>query len=274
MSSLGTFVWHELVARDEKAAAAFYQKITAWGTQPFGGDQPYTLWTVRGTPIGGLTSLPAEAEAMGMPPHWLGYVAVEDVDAACAKLLELGGKVHKPTLQLPEVGDLAIVADPQGAVFALFRASGPARAPMKRGEPGAMSWAELNTSDWESAWKFYESLFGWKKTGSMEMGEPVGTYLMFTDAKGTGDYSMGGMSNVATAMGAPPHWLFYVNVSDIDSALAQTTALGGRVLNGPMDVPGEGKIAQCIDPQGAAFALYADPSTSGSRAEAPASTKR
>lgn len=84
------------------------------------------------------------------------------------------------------------------------------------------------------------------------MGGELGTYFMF-DAGG----SMGGMSNAAKIMGgAPPHWLYYVNVDDIDAAIRRIENGGGRVPNGPMDVPGGDRVAQCMDPQGGAFAIH------------------
>lgn len=257
MSRTGTFIWHELLTTDDKAAKAFYQRIAVWGTQAF--DATYTMWTVRDRPMGGMTKLPPDADAKGMRPAWLGYVGVTDLEASCNKVRELGGQVHHREA-IPGVGEIAVVADPQGAAFGLYRAERESEA-FARSEPGAISWAELNSTDWEGAWKFYAALFGWQSTGTMDMGPPVGTYAMFTKGDPSLGHSMGGMSNVATAMGAPAHWLYYINVRDIDEALALTKELGGQVLNGPMDVPGEGKIAQCIDPQGVMFAVYADPGT-------------
>src|SRR5690606_676866 len=108
-----------------------------------------------------------------------------------------------------------------------------------RNRLGRFSWAELNTTDWEGARKFYSSLFGWKPTSSMDMGE-FGTYFMFgVDAKN----SMGGMSNSAKTMNLPAHWLFYFNVDDIQQAVSQVQDRGGKVVNGPMEIPGGDLIA-------------------------------
>jgi uncharacterized protein len=204
--------------------------------------------------IGGIMRLPEAAQKMGAPQHWIGYVQTDDVDATAKKAEELGGRVYHPGTDIPTVGRFAILADPQGATFAVFKplnemdgGGAPSEA------PGNITWAELNTTDYESAWKFYSTLFGWKPTSAMDMGPDMGKYFMFgVDS----DKSMGGMSNAANMMKAPAHWLHYVVVADIDKACAQIKEKGGRVLNGPMDIPGGDRIAQCMDPQGGMFAIY------------------
>jgi predicted enzyme related to lactoylglutathione lyase len=196
-------------------------------------------------------ALPAEDKTKGVPPNWMGYIETGDVDATVKLAEKLGGRVYQPPMDIPKVGRFAVLADPQGAVFATFKPleAGP-DAPRK---PGFVSWHELNTTDYEGAWKFYSELFGWKPTSSMDMGQDMGQYFMFgLDAQN----SMGGMSNVAKQMKMPPHWLYYVTVEDIDAAVERIKKAGGKILNGPMDVPGNDKIAQCMDPQGAAFAIY------------------
>jgi uncharacterized protein len=256
MSKTGKFVWFDLMTNDENAAKAFYTGVLPWGTQVWDGPMPYTLWTLQGTPMGGIMQLPAEA---GAPPHWLGYVGTDDVGASAARVKELGGKVLQPATEIPNTGTFAVVADPQGAVFALYKSKNPEGATNSPDAPGAFSWAELNTTDWEAAWKFYEQLFGWKHTKSMDMGPEMGTYFMF-QREGDGDRSLGGMSNAANMMQAPPHWLFYANVEkNIDAALDRVKQRGGKLVMGPMEIhEGGSKIAICTDPQRAFFAIYAE----------------
>jgi predicted enzyme related to lactoylglutathione lyase len=184
--------------------------------------------------IGGIMAQSEEERAAGVPPNWLGYVDVANVDESAKRVQQLGGKVLVPGTDIPDIGRFAVIADPQGAVLALYSSSNPSDAVPGRG-PGHFSWAELNTTDWKAAWKFYSELFGWKPT-----------------------QSMGGMSNAATMIKAPAHWLHYVTVPNADEAAKQVVAKGGKVLNGPMDVPGGGRIAQCMDPQGGMFAVYAE----------------
>ncbi len=252
--SMGRFVWHELLTTDTEGAKAFYSEVIGWTTTAFSGSD-YQIWMVGEMSAGGLMKLPAEAREAGAPTHWMGYVEVGDVDASARQAVELGGKILMPAADIPDVGRFAIIADPQGATLALFRSTKPGE-PAKWADPGHLGWAELNTTDWKSAWKFYSTMFGWKPTRSMEMGEEFGEYFMFgTDSKD----SMGGMSNAAKVMHAPAHWLHYIQVGDIDAAVKTIAKKGGKVLNGPMEVPGGDRVAQCQDPQGGFFGIAWSP---------------
>jgi hypothetical protein len=95
-------------------------------------------------------------------------------------------------------------------------------------------------------------LFGSLEQDKIDMGE-MGTYFIFKDGSGKVN---GGMSNAAKFMNFPPSWLHYITVVDIEATLARLKTKGGKVMNGPMPVPGGGIIAQCTDPQGASFGLY------------------
>ena len=254
----GRFVWYDVATTDVEASKAFYTEVIGWNTRQWGGPEEYTMMCVGERPIGGFMTLPEEDKQMGAPPHWIAYTAVPDVAATAAQAERLGGRILKGATEIPEVGSFAVLADPQGAVFAVFAVFAtrdemptPAGGPV----PGDFTWHELNTTDYEAAWSFYSALFGWQPTQAMDMGEEHGgTYFMY-NCPGD-EASMGGMSNIAKAMNVPPHWLYYVSVDDIDAALARITARGGQVLNGPMEVPGGDKVAQCMDPQGVAFAIH------------------
>ncbi len=257
-SMKGAFVWYDHVTKDVDAAKAYYTETIGWGTKPWDGPMPYAMFTVGGKPVAGLMAMPEDMPE-GVPPHWMGYVAVDDIDGSVAQAKELGGKVHREPTDIPSVGRFAIIADPQGAALALFTPSGDSEPdPIDRGAEGNFSWAELNTTDYEAAWEFYSKLFGWQLTNDMDMGPEMGTYRMWQREGGPEGQSMGGMSNAASKIGAPPHWLFYVNVSDIDAATERVTKNGGKVLHGPMKIPGDDMIAICDDPQGGGFAIYAE----------------
>lgn len=250
---MSRFIWYDLLSTDLAGAKAFYSDIIGWKTEKWSGGD-YELLKAGDQGVGGVMALPAEMKRAGVPQHWMGYIHVDDVDATAQKAQKLGGKVMAPPADIPTIGRYAVLADPQGAVFALFKPlprDGGKLAP--RELLGNFSWAELNTTDWKSAWKFYSDLFGWKPTTSMDMGPEFGEYFMFgTDPK----QSMGGMSNAATMMKAPAHWLHYINVKSVDESVKRITEKGGKVLNGPMDVPGGDRIAQCMDPQGGVFAIF------------------
>jgi len=196
-------------------------------------------------------ALPPDAAAMGMPPCWSGYIAVDDVDGDAKRVVALGGKIEKPPEDIPEVGRFAVVADPGGGVFLLFKPKTdetPAAIPFMT--PGHIGWHELYAGNLEREWDFYEKLFGWTKARAMDMGA-MGTYQTFA-INGT---ESGGM------MTKPPqlprsYWNYYWTVSGgIDAAVARVTARGGQVVQGPTEVPGGAWIIQARDPQGAVFSL-------------------
>jgi uncharacterized protein len=248
VTSRGRFVWYDLMTTDPEKAQAFYTRVVGWGTRVWDGPQPYTMWTAGGAPIGGLMQLPVEA---GAPPHWLGYVATPDVDATVAQTQSLGGSVMVKATDIPTVGRFAVLGDPQGAVFAAYRPEKD--SPAEDGPPsvGQFSWHELMTTDYERAIAFYSALFGWEKIQAHDMGE-MGVYLIF----GRNGQQLGGMFNKPAIMQAPPNWLQYIAVDSADRAAERVTANGGTVMNGPMDVPGGDRIAQCMDPQGGMFAVH------------------
>lgn len=245
-SSRGRFVWYDLMTSDPKGAEAFYPKAVHWGLQPW-DQMAYSMWTANGQPFGGVMQLPAEA---GAPPHWLAYISVPDVDGTSSLAQSLGGKVLKPGADIPNVGRFAILEDPHGARFAAFTSSQPSQ-PESEPAVGEFSWHELLTKDWKQAFSFYEALFGWERSAEHDIG-PMGMYFIF---KRNGR-DLGGMFNITREMPMPPSWLHYVRVDSADAAVERVKANGGQVLNGPMDVPGGDRVAQCLDPQGAAFAVH------------------
>jgi len=202
--------------------------------------------------MGGVMDLPEEARKMGAPPNWSPYVIVPDLEATCAKAAELGGSVFVPPHVIPNVGTIAVLADPQGAVFYLFKAAGDAPGHDNRKGPGEVSWHELATTDHEAALGFYGKLFGWTKGEAMSMG-PAGVYQLF----GRGEQILGGMFNKTEDFPGPCRWVMYFNVEDIDAAVELVRSIAGVVLMDVMEVPGGEFVAHCTDPQGAHFALHA-----------------
>jgi predicted enzyme related to lactoylglutathione lyase len=248
----GRIVWHELLTPDPDAAIAFYKGVAGWGVIPFEGNPSYRIWTTGQRQDAGLMQLPDDLKQMGIPPHWLYYVGVPDADATMARATALGGQVRMPAQEIPNVGRFAVLADPQGAVFCILQPSMEGGEDVEQpAKPGQFSWHELATTDWQAGLNFYHDLFGWEKMDAMDMG-PMGTYLLW----GRKGMQLGGMFNKPPEMPAPPHWLCYIMVPNADAAAAKAAKLGGKVLNGPMDVPGGGRIAQLMDAQGAAIAVH------------------
>ena len=248
----GRFCWYDLMTTDPDGAKSFYGRVAGWGTTVWdGGVGPYTMWTNGEQPLGGVMELPESARTAGSPPHWLAYVSTPDVDATAKRVAELGGKVLVPPAGIPTVGRYAVFADPQGACFAGFTPEADTPGHDAAPQVGEFSWHELATTDLDAAWAFYSDLFGWVKTEAMDMG-PAGLYQMY----GREGQMLGGIYNKPAEMPFPPHWLQYVRVPDVHQAVEVVKELGGQVLNGPMEVPGGSWIAQCMDPQGAAFAVH------------------
>ena len=248
------FCWYDLMTTGTAAARAFYGAVVGWGAEDSGTlGAEYTIFTVDGRGVAGLMPIPEDVRKAGVPPCWMGYVAVDDLDRAAAELVRQGGKVHRGPTLVPDVIRFAVVSDPQGAGFLIAQTlvTDPKALPPP-GTPGTAGWRELYAADWQAVFPFYQRMFGWTKTEAIDMG-PMGTYQLFA----TGDAAAaGGMMNKPTAIPAPC-WGYYFNVESIDAAAARVAAGGGAVLNGPMQVPGGQWIVQCRDPQSAYVSLVA-----------------
>jgi uncharacterized protein len=247
------FVWYELMTLDMAAAETFYGEVIGWDHRAAGvAGPPYTMFTVMDRPVCGTMELPETARAMGIGPRWLGYIAVDDVDTLAADIVIEGGVVHRAAADIPGIGRFAIVGDPQGATFALFHATGGEPPPeVAPGTPGHVGWHELYAEKPEEALGFYSKMFGWRQNREIDMGE-MGTYHIF----GIDGVDMGGMMRRPPTM-AHSIWTFYFNVEAIDAAAERVKSAGGQVVFGPQEVPGGVWIVQCLDPQGALFALTA-----------------
>jgi len=261
----GQFIWYELATPDVEAAKKFYPRFTGWGTQAF--DNDYTMWTTGGVPFAGLFHLNDEMRKNGIPPNWLPYVEVRDADETVRKATSLGGKVTYGPTDIPGTGRIAVVLDPQGAAFGVYKPERQSNAWDGTNIVGRFSWHELMTTDHKQAWEFYRALFGWEKNGSMDMGGG-----QMYDMYGHGDKMYGGMYTATAEMaGMHPFWLCYIHVKDVGQAVITATKSGARVHRPRMDIPG-GTIAILGDPQGAGFALHDLSATAGATAPASAAT--
>jgi predicted enzyme related to lactoylglutathione lyase len=247
----GKFVWYDVMTSDPKAAGSFYESVIGWKAQDSGmADRSYTIFSMGPTMVGGLMPIPKEPHAQGARPCWTGYIGVDDVDAYAARVTVAGGAVHRAPEDIPGIGRFAVVADPHGAVFILFRGTSDAEpVPAAPGTPGHIGWHELHAGDGNSAFAFYAGLFGWTKAEAVDMGA-MGIYQTFA----TGGAPVGGMMT-KTPQTPAPFWLYYFNVEAVDAAMTRVKDAGGEIIHGPMQVPGGSWIANCLDPQGAIFAL-------------------
>jgi predicted enzyme related to lactoylglutathione lyase len=249
-SVLGRPLWFELMTSDAKAAEAFYKNVVGWSSRPFkGSPQPYTMFQRSGeVPVAGLMTTP---EGMNAPPFWAMYVGVPKLETAAAHIERLGGSACTPVIDVPGVGRMQMMKDPQGAAFYIFEPA-TEQEPERPATVGEASWHELMTTDAPAALKFYSEVFGWQPSEALDMG-PMGKYHMFNRPHGM----IGGMMNKPPEMAnVPPNWQIYFRVPDITAAVERIKANGGRILNGPMEVPGGSRVVNAMDPQGAAFALH------------------
>lgn len=254
MSTNPRFVWHDLMANSVEKAKSFYGELFGWKFET--GDHDYTHIKAGEQHIGGLMK---NDPKWGAPPHWIGYVGVDDIKPAVASVTKNGGKVLVQE-DIPNVGQFAICQDPQGAVFSPFHHTGKnAGAPESNAPPAMWSfcWDELLTENPDAAAKFYTGVFGWG-TESMEMGGNFGRYTIFKrtgvkDAKGM-DKSAGGM--MKRPPGVPANfWLAYVAVTDAEAVSAKAKKLGAMVPMPVMDIPEVGRFTTILDPEMAAIAI-------------------
>lgn len=245
----GTFCWIDLGTPDQDAAGEFYGALFGWqlkedeNAEQTGG---YRTARLGDDAVGGVMKLMQE----GQPPAWMNYVCVEDADATVAKARQAGATVHAEPMSVLDYGRMAILADPTGAVFGIWQPGVNVGADVV-GEPGAMSWNELNTREPEAAKAFYGEVFGW--SFEEREFEGAGAYTSIT----LGEETVGGLSNIADRVPAevPAHWLVYFAVEDADATLAKANEGGGEVSVGPMDIAEVGRIAVVKDPFGAFFAV-------------------
>lgn len=251
----GSWIWYELMTPDPAGAKAFYDAVLGWNIQP-GTDETGGYGFIA-NPDGGLTggilALTPEQCAEGAEPAWMGYIGVDDCDAAVTAITAAGGACLSPPVDEPMAGRIALVTDPQGQAFYVMT---PAPPPGESGEstafspelPGRCGWNELATPDQPGALAFYTGVMGWDLPEALEMG-PLGTY-QFLEHDGTG---------IGAIFAAPPEtptgWTFYFRVTDIEAARERLLAAGGEILQDLHEVPGDDWIIAALDPQGAAFAL-------------------
>lgn len=254
----GSFIWYELMTTDPAAAGKFYSEVVKGWT--FGDRVPTDvdyrmIQRSDGGNAGGVLALNEEMQSGGARPVWLGYLHVTDVDAAVAAIKGEGGEVKIEPWDQMGVGRLAMVTDPQGAPFYLMKPIPPENDPdavsdvFSVDQPEHVRWNELSTTDTEGAVAFYTSHFGWTQEGDMDMGE-FGKYrFVQKDGIGIGAI-MPKMPDMPVSL-----WTYYIGVDDIDRAVAAIIDNGGKILNGPMEIPGGEFALNGLDPQGASFGL-------------------
>jgi predicted enzyme related to lactoylglutathione lyase len=248
----GRFLWQELLTRDVEAATRFYTKLLPWSARPFAPGAVYHLFVdAGGAPQAGMVHLPEDKRGNGIDYRWQVHIGANDVDATVARATALGARVVMPAQDMPNVGRVAVLADPQGNHFGVYR---PVNADSASPEQKAFAWNELATTDREQALAFYRELFGWELRPPMDMGGGM-TYQVF----GLGKQDLGGGFTVPPGQPMPRGWLPYASHRSADEAAGTAVAAGGKVCMGPMTVPGGGRIVQIMDPLGVTVAIHSAP---------------
>lgn len=252
----GDFIWYDLMTSDINAAKTFYGPLLGWTFKDSGqSDRDYHLASMNGHSICGFMQIP---EGVDIPSYWLGHIAVGDIQGAALAIKNDGGQVLMEPWEIPNVGWIAYVADPQGAMFYIMQPSSPGDYPDERSLAfaaetpmiGHCGWNELMSADQQSAMSFYAKQFTWKaEDESMDMGE-AGTYVFFSHS---GHFVAGVMTKpdempIST-------WIHYFRVADIDDAVKTIVEQGGQTIGEPMPIPGDDFMIQGLDPQHALFAL-------------------
>jgi len=244
----GTFSWTDLATTDPEGAKRFYGELFGWEAEdiPVGDGVFYSMMRIGGKWVAAIAPQPQEQAQAGVPPMWQSYITVESADASAELAGRLGAQVHAPPFDVMDAGRMAVVQDPQGALFMLWEPKTHIGAYLVNG-PGLLCWDELATPDVDGSTVFYGELFGWKIEKFAD--EPM-PYWTIQSAAGKGN---GGMR--APQPDEPPNWGVYFGCDDVVAGLARVEQLGGSKLMGPLPI-GPGTIGVVRDPQGAVFTLY------------------
>lgn len=251
----GTPCWWELMTKDVEAAKKFYGELCGWTTEawPMPGGFTYHMIKRGDTSFGGMMS--TDCPEMGeVPPHWMTYIHVDDVDAKAEQVTALGGSICVPPTDIPEVGRFSVVNDPTGGTFTLFTS--------KNAYPVAdvIVWNELMTKDQPKAVEFYTKLLGY---GTDDM--PMGPDMMYTILK-VGERGVGGAFQMSGPQfeHVPPHWMPYIGTDNVDAVAEKASALGGEIVHGPADIPNNiGRFVVIKDPTGAVISFFQSGSANG-----------
>lgn len=251
----GKIIWHELITDTPQETQSFYSALFGWEFEPLAQKGAnYFLIRNKGKLVGGMidqTQLPTSADIS----QWVALFSVTDIEVAAALVADSGGTVFTPPTSLGDRGDIAVVADPQGALFALLQTrDGDPVDVDELPQSGDFLWHELWTGEVDSAVAFYSQLAPYrmeqKRLGSVE--EPVDYVVMNAQEQ------MRGSIRDNPFKGLPPIWVNYLRVTDdaeLDSILAKVESLGGEILVPAVVRPGGGTVAVIVGPSGAGIAL-------------------
>ncbi len=243
VNTSGRFVWRELITPALEQSRAFYSQLLGWTPNAMDmGGMEYTVYNQGEAQVAGMMA----PMMPGVPPFWLDYITVEDVDASRLQVISLGGTAITEAMDIPNIGRFALVQDPEGATFSLFRGLNPGSTPDSEIPPNhTFCWSQLMSTNVDRVVSFYTKVFGWEA-------EPMGEMVVFKrDGKGIA-------SAMAAQMNMPSHWMAYVAVENCDESTRKAEGLGASVFVPPTTMDGMGTFSVLADPGGAVVALWKD----------------
>lgn len=243
----GAPCWVDLSTSDADKSRTFYCGLFGWTaeepSEEFGGYFSYRKDDVR---VAGC--MPSQPDA-GMPNVWSVYLATDDARKTVDTAQANGGQVLVTPMDVGDLGTMAYVTDPGGAAIGMWQ---PGTFPGfgALAEPGAPSWFELHTRDYDAAVAFYRDVFGWETNAASD----VPDFRYTTQVEG--ETMLAGVMDASAFLpeGVPAHWSVYFGAADTDAALAKVVELGGSIVMAAEDTP-YGRLATAADPNGAVFKL-------------------
>jgi len=246
---VGKVIWTELVTPDVAAAKVFYGGLFGWTFQDYvAADTRYVLARQDSVPVAGFVQHRIRPGTK-REPAWLSFIAVQDVDVTVRNAVSAGGKLLRPARTYAPRGRQAVLADPEGAVFAVM-ASFTDDPVDDLARPGAWIWSSLLAHDASVDAAFYQTLFGYD-VFDQESEDGEDHVVLSTD-----DYARAGVNTLpADAVRRHPRWLGFIRVADAGAACARAVQLGGSVLVAPRVDRHGGQLAILADTAGAAFGV-------------------
>jgi predicted enzyme related to lactoylglutathione lyase len=243
----GRFVWRELMSANVDAAKRFYGELFGWTVKQWGEKEPYYLLNAGDKGVAGLMAVRKD---MPMPPHWTSYVSANDVDACVERAKSAGGKIPFGPVDIPTIGRIAFILDPNGAKSAVIKPERRDAPPESMPGPGEFCWESLQTPNPKTDVAFYKKVYGWSE------GDFGGSITL-----GTADQTHeGGVAMIAsvsaTPSGMPANWISYVAVDALPAARDRVKKLGGSVIEEAIQVPTMGTFALIKDSESAMLCLF------------------
>lgn len=242
----GTPCWVDVMVADPGRAADFYSALLGWGLEDQG--EEYGHYMIASLQNRGVAAVGPKPPGMDIPSVWTTYLAVNDADKTAAKITEAGGQLAMPPGDVGDSGRMAIAVDPAGAAFGIWQSKQNPGIQIAN-VPGALTWSECMTHDFEGAKAFYSEVFGYRFD---DMSGDGFRYVTLN----VGDRTVGGLGAWPADVPAevPAQWVTYFGVSDTDATIAKVSELGGAVTRAPADSP-YGRMAQVVDNQGVPFTV-------------------